>query len=170
MTILQRGPSGPHFQQGWFPHALLMVCWSTGSSEWEQCVFHAIELSYLQAPPESLSLAGFPLEPSTPTAFIKHLPSTPATPPALHIKTLGCLVMLPVSSSLGPEVSFVLPSTHYCLSPFLHEVGCLIEMPWPYACSIHACSKYDQTSIIQTWSFWRYHCSIEETHETKGKD
>lgn len=174
VTMLQRRPSGPHFQQGWFPHALIMVCWSTGSNGWELCVFHDIELLYLWAPPESLSVAGFPLKPSTPAAFIKHFPSSPPTPPGLHIKTLGCLVMSAVSSSLGPEVSFALPSTHYCLSPFLCAVGCLTQMSWPdpscpNACSIHACSKYD-TSIIQIWSFWRYHYSMEEICETKGKN
>lgn len=175
MIMLQKRPPGPHYQQGWFPHALIIICWSTGSNGGELCVFHAIELLQLWAPLESLPLVGFPLKPSTPAAFIKPFASTLSTPPVLHIKTLACLVTSPVSFSLSPDISFALSSTHYCLYPFLHPVGCLTQMSWPdpscsNACSIHACSKYDQTSIVQTWSFWGYHCKMEKTCKKKGKD
>ena len=129
VIMLQRRPSGPHFQQGWFPHALIMVCWSTGSNGWELSVFHAIELLYLWAPPESPSLAGFPLKPSTSAVFIKHFPSTPPTAPALHIKTwdvLSCLQFLPPwvlrspLHSLQPTIAYLIFSMQLDVSSRCH--------------------------------------------------
>lgn len=38
MIMLQRKPSGPHFQQGRFPHALIIACWPIGSSGWNVCL------------------------------------------------------------------------------------------------------------------------------------